>query len=67
VAAKNSSFLGYASGNLAAQKFVAPTVLNDRTVYPDVATMSRLFVIAARDPAAQRTLNRLWTRVKTGR
>ena len=67
VAAKNSSFLGYASGNLAAQKFVAPTVLNDRTVYPDAATMSRLFVITARDPAAQRTLNRLCTRVKTVR
>ncbi|TAK49837.1 MAG: polyamine ABC transporter substrate-binding protein [Xanthobacteraceae bacterium] len=67
VAARNSSFLGYASGNLAAQKFVDPKVLNDRTVYPDEAALKRLFVITARDPATQRLVNRLWTRVKTGR
>lgn len=66
VAAKNSSFLGYASGNLAAQKQVEPKVINDRTVYPDEATMKRLFVITARDAASQRTINRIWTRVKTG-
>jgi putrescine transport system substrate-binding protein len=29
--------------------------------------MKRLFVITARDPRTQRTINRLWTRVKTGR
>lgn len=67
VAAKNSSFLGYASGNLSAQKFVDPKVINDKTVYPDDATLKRLFVITGRDPATQRAINRLWTRVKTGR
>jgi putrescine transport system substrate-binding protein len=29
--------------------------------------MSRLFVITARDQKTQRIINRLWTRVKTGR
>jgi putrescine transport system substrate-binding protein len=29
--------------------------------------MKRLFVITARNPATQRMINRLWTRVKTGR
>jgi putrescine transport system substrate-binding protein len=67
VAAKNSSFLSYASGNLAAQKFVDPKVLNDRGVYPDEATMKRLFIITARAPAMQRAINRLWTKVKIGR
>jgi len=67
VAAKNASFLGYASGNLAARKFVDPKVLSDRGVYPDVATMKRLFIITARAPAMQRSINRLWTRVKIGR
>jgi len=67
IAARNSSFLGYASGNLAAQKSVEARVINDKTVYPDEATMKRLFVITARDPATQRVINRLWTRVKTGR
>jgi putrescine transport system substrate-binding protein len=67
VAAKNSDFLSYANGNLASQKLLDPKVANDRTVYPDEATMKRLFVITARDPATQRIINRLWTRVKTGR
>lgn len=67
VAAKNSDFLSYANGNLASQKLIDPKVMNDKTVYPDETTLSRLFVITARDPATQRIINRLWTRVKTGR
>jgi len=67
VAAKNSDFLSYANGNLASQKLIDPKIFNDKTVYPDEATLKRLFVITARDPATQRIINRLWTRVKTGR
>jgi putrescine transport system substrate-binding protein len=67
VAAKNSDFLSYASGNLASQKLVDPKILNDKSIYPDDATLKKLFVITARDPATQRVINRLWTRVKTGR
>jgi putrescine transport system substrate-binding protein len=66
IAAKNSDFLAYANGNLASQKLIGPKVINDKTVYPDDATLKRLFVITARDPATQRIINRLWTRVKTG-
>jgi putrescine transport system substrate-binding protein len=67
IAAKNSDFLSYANGNLASQKLVDPKVLNDKNIYPDAATLSKLFVITARDPATQRIINRLWTKVKTGR
>jgi len=67
VAAKNSNFLSYANGNLASQKLVEPRILNDKTIYPDQATLAKLFAITARDPATQRVINRLWTRVKTGR
>ncbi len=67
VAAKNSDFLSYANGNLASQKLVDPKILNDRNIYPDEATQKKLFVINARDPATQRVINRLWTRVKTGK
>jgi putrescine transport system substrate-binding protein len=67
VAAKNSDFLSYANGNLASQKLVDPKILGDRNIYPDEATLSKLFVITARDPATQRIINRLWTKVKTGR
>jgi putrescine transport system substrate-binding protein len=67
VAARNSDYLSYANGNLASQKLVDPKILNDRNIYPDEATLTKLFVITARDPATQRIINRLWTRVKTGR
>ncbi len=67
VAAKNSDFLSYANGNLASQQLIDPQILNDKTIYPDAAEMKRLFVITARDTATQRSINRLWTRVKTGR
>jgi len=67
VAARNSEFLSYANGNLASQKLVDPKILNDRNIYPDEAILKKLFVITARDPATQRVINRLWTRVKTGR
>jgi len=67
VAAKNSNFLSYANGNLASQKLIDPKIFNDKNIYPDEATLAKLFVITARDPATQRIINRLWTRVKTGR
>ena len=67
VAARNSDFLSYANGNLTSQKLVDPKILNDKNIYPDEATLKKLFVITARDPATQRVINRLWTRVKTGR
>jgi len=67
VAAKNSNLVAYANGNLASQKFIDKAVLDDPTVYPDQATMSRLFTIGAHDQKTQRVMNRLWTRIKTGR
>ncbi|SHJ48693.1 putrescine transport system substrate-binding protein [Bradyrhizobium lablabi] len=67
VAAKNSDFLSYANGNVASQKLVDPKILDDKNIYPDEATLQKLFVITARDPATQRVINRLWTKVKTGR
>lgn len=67
VAAKNSNFLSYANGNLASQKLIDPKIFTDKNIYPDEAMQKKLFVITARDPATQRIINRLWTRVKTGK
>jgi putrescine transport system substrate-binding protein len=67
IAARNSNFLSYANGNVASQKLLDPKILDDRNIYPDDATLAKLFVITARDPATQRIINRLWTKVKTGR
>jgi putrescine transport system substrate-binding protein len=66
IAARNSNFLSYANGNAASQKLLDPKILGDKNIYPDDATLAKLFVITARDPATQRIINRLWTKVKTG-
>ena len=67
VAAKNSNLVAYANGNLASQKFLDKSVLDDKSVYPDAATMDRLYTVSARDQKSQRVVNRLWTKIKTGR
>ena len=67
VAAKNSNFVSYANGNLASQKFINKEVLEDRTIYPDEATLAKLYTMRAHDAPTTRLMNRLWTRIKTGR
>jgi putrescine transport system substrate-binding protein len=67
IAAKNSNFISYANGNLASQKFVDKALLEDKTVYPDEAMMARFYIINAHDQKTERLMNRLWTRIKTGR
>jgi hypothetical protein len=46
--------VSYANGNLASQKFVDKAVLDDKSVYPDAATMAKLYTVGARDQRAQR-------------
>jgi putrescine transport system substrate-binding protein len=67
VAAKNTNYISYANGNLASQKFIDKAILDDRTIYPDDATMAKLYTITAHDQKTQRLINRLWTRIKTGK
>ncbi len=67
VAARNSNMLSYANGNAASRPFVDKAVIDDNTIYPDDATMARLYTIMAHDQKTQRLINRLWTRVKTGK
>ena len=67
VAAKNSNFIFYANGNLASQKFIDRAILDDKSIYPDEAEMKQLYTIAAHDPKTQRLMNRMWTRIKTGK
>jgi putrescine transport system substrate-binding protein len=67
VAAKNTNFIFYANGNLASQKFINRSILEDKAIYPDEAAMKQFFTIGAHDPKTQRLMNRLWTRVKTGK
>jgi putrescine transport system substrate-binding protein len=67
IAAANTNFVSYASGNVSAKEFVDPAILGNPGIYPDEATFKRLFTNTAYDERTQRTVTRLWTRVKTGR
>jgi putrescine transport system substrate-binding protein len=67
VAAANSNRIAYANGNLASQKYIDKSILDDRNIYPDAPTMAKLYTITAHDQKTQRLINRLWTRIKTGR
>jgi putrescine transport system substrate-binding protein len=67
IAARNSNVVGYANGNFASQKLIDKAVLEDPTVYPDEATMKKLFTINAQDPKTIRLTSRLWNKVKTGK
>ena len=67
VAAKNSNFVAYANGNAASRPLIDKAILDDKSVYPDEATMKTLYIIKAHDQITQRMMNRLWTKIKTGR
>jgi putrescine transport system substrate-binding protein len=67
VAARNTNLISYANGNLTSQKFIDKAILDDPTIYPDAATMAKLYTITAHDQKTQRLINRLWIRIKTGR
>ncbi len=64
IAAKNSSFIRYASGNIAAQKFIDWGILKDKGIFPDRKTMDHLFTALPHDLRTQTTINRMWTNIK---
>jgi putrescine transport system substrate-binding protein len=65
VAAKNTNYVSYANGDLPSS-FIDKAILDDRSIYPDAATMANLYTIVAHDQKTQRVINRLWTKIKTG-
>jgi putrescine transport system substrate-binding protein len=67
VAAKNTNFISYANGNAASRALIDKAILEDKTVYLDEATMKSAYTIQSHDQKTQRLMNRLWTRIKTGR
>jgi putrescine transport system substrate-binding protein len=66
VAAKASNFVSYANGNKASQAVMDKAVLENPEVYPDEATLKKLFTVTPYDTKIQRVVTRLWTKVVTG-
>ena len=66
IMAKNSDYVWYPNGNLAAQQFMNPEILEDKAIYPSPESMETLYVTQPWTPKAQRAATRLWTKVKSG-
>jgi putrescine transport system substrate-binding protein len=66
VAAKASNYVFYANGNKASQPLLDKEVLEDPAIYPDEATLAKLFTVSPYDPKTQRLVTRSWTKIVTG-
>ena len=66
IAARNSNHIFYANGNLGSQALLDEAVIGDPAIYPDAATIAKLYTTTAGDPRQQREITRIWTEVKTG-
>lgn len=67
VAARNTLVTHFANPVTAATPLLPKDVSGNPSVYPDAATMARLFTVAPRDQAIQKIVTREWTRLKSGR
>ncbi|GAC1555213.1 MAG: polyamine ABC transporter substrate-binding protein [Beijerinckiaceae bacterium] len=67
IAARNTSITNFANGVITSRDFVDKEVLANKSIYPDAATMARLFTVTGYDQVTQKIVTREWTRVKTGK
>ena len=61
-----SNYVYFANGNLASQEFLVEDVIGDTAIYPDEETLKTLYTPIPLDPKTQRTVTRLWTKLKSG-
>ncbi|QBF29722.1 polyamine ABC transporter substrate-binding protein [Thalassococcus sp. S3] len=61
-----SNYVYYANGNEASKEFLEADVIEDPAIYPDEATLENLFTTTPYPPRVQRTVTRLWTKIKSG-
>jgi putrescine transport system substrate-binding protein len=66
IAARNSNYVYYANGNKGSQQYLNEDVIGDKAIYPDEATIAKLYTTTPNDPRTQREVTRIWTEVKTG-
>ncbi|THH35329.1 polyamine ABC transporter substrate-binding protein [Aliishimia ponticola] len=61
-----SNYVYYANGNLASQEYLIEDVIDDTAIYPDEAALDNLFTVTSWGAKDQRSLTRLWTKIKSG-
>jgi putrescine transport system substrate-binding protein len=67
VAARDTKVTNFANGVQNSRTLVDREIVGNPAIYPDDATMKRLFTVTAPDQALQKIVTREWTRAKTGR
>ena len=65
-AAAASNYVYYANGNKASQGMLNEDVIGETAIYPDEETLANLYTVSPYDAKTQRTVTRLWTKVKSG-
>ena len=61
-----SNYVYYANGNVASQPLLEEDVIGDPAIYPDEATLNNLYTTTPYPARVQRTVTRLWTKIKSG-
>jgi len=61
-----SNYVYYANGNLASQEFLEEDVIGDPAIYPTPETLENLYTTSPYGPKVQRTVTRMWTKIKSG-
>ena len=64
VIAKASNFISYPNGNIDSQKFIDKAILDDKSIFPDDATMAKLFIVKPLDQKSQRDSTKVWREIK---
>jgi putrescine transport system substrate-binding protein len=66
IAAANTNYVYYASGNKAALEFIDDEVKNDPAIYPTPEVSAKLFNLKAHTPDYDELLTETWQRIKAG-
>lgn len=61
-----SNYVYYANGNKASQEYLIEDVIGDPAIYPSEEALNNLFTTTPYDARTQRTVTRLWTKIKSG-
>ena len=64
--AQASNYVYYANGNAASKEFLVEDVIGDTAIYPDEATLENLYTTTPYPAKVQRTVTRMWTKIKSG-
>ncbi|RBI77549.1 spermidine/putrescine ABC transporter substrate-binding protein PotF [Roseovarius sp. TE539] len=61
-----SNYVYYANGNKTSQQYLIDDVIDNPAIYPDEDTLENLYTTRPYPAKVQRTVTRMWTKIKSG-